>query len=506
MRNTSLFAALFLLVLACHSHAQVSGEVTITADTLSYSEDGTTLEASGSSEVISPDVKIDAPHVIYNIEERRVVADAAFAMKLRTGAILSGESLDYNFKTRTGSTKNVNISYRYAVLSGGIANIDEEKIELKDSSFNTCGLEPPHYHISSATTTLYPEEGWVIGYLGYLWLDGIPLVPVPVYLVDLSAYGMGQRADASGIMSLPEMGSNDEDGFYVLYKVPWIAGKKHSGRLVFLNTAKGGFGGGVEGNYIFDDCNNTNYRIYYDPRYNTYGGVTHTYSFGPPIGGRSLYLYNFFRIKQRLMFDLTTNVSYKERINFQQVSQLPVVKLTLNDVPVFFNHFNVGGSVSYGYITEETTGAGDTVGTLNGRGYFNIPTDLGRLSAGLGYNQSWYGLTRYWSRLTQNLGISRELGAGFDAYLGHMHYMNFEGLSPFAYEQYLTTPSDEFYSGLGYNFGQHRLSVDYSWYVPSWDEREFIYTLSLGFHCYAVEIKYNTAMQQVTFGVSLITR
>ena len=533
MRKSFLFAPLIFLIFAHFSFAQVNGdvaitaetpsygekvisvessgssgtgEVVITADTLSYSEDGTSVEASGSVEVVSPDVDIQADHVVYYIDNKQVMADKGFFMQIKKGAQLSGDYLDYGFKTKSGLTKNVKIAYRYAVFTGDFAFIDEEKIELKNSSFNTCGLEPPHYHLSSYTTTLYPDEGWVLGYFGYLWVGAVPVVPVPVYLYDLSSYGSGQKADATGVMSVPEMGSNDEDGFYARYKIPWIASRKLNGRVVLLNTAKGGFGGGVEGNYTSNDYNDTNFRVYYDPRYNTYGGITHDYRFGPEIGQNDVSLYSFFRVKQRLMYTLTTNVSYKERINFQRVSMLPNLTLKVNDFPALYNNFNVGGSVSYGYITEETTGVGDTTGNIQTHGYFSIPTDLGRVNLGLEQNQSWYGLTGFWSRLVQHLGLSRDLGGGFDGYLGHMHYVNFEGGSPFQYEVWLTSPSDEFYSGLGYNFGPHRLSVDYSYYVPDWEPKELIYTLSLGFHCYSLEIKYNTSMQQLMFGVSLITR
>ncbi len=484
----------------------MNGDVVITADTLSYSEDGTSMEASGSVEVVSPDIEISAGHVIYYIENKQVMADKNFVMRIKKGAKLSGEYLDYSFKTKTGLTKNVKIAYKYAVLSGDFAFIDEEKIELKNSSFNMCGLEPPHYHVSSYTTTLYPDEGWVLGYLGYLWVGGVPVLPVPVYLYDLSAYGMGQKSDATSVMSVPQMGSNDEDGFYVRYKVPWIANRKLNGRVVLLNTAKGGLGGGLEGDYLADDYNDTSFRIYYDPRYNGFGGITHSYRFGPETGQDVAPLYSFFKIKKNLMFTLTTNISYNEEINFQRVSMLPDFTLQLNDVPAFFKYFNVGGSVSYGYITEETTGTGDSTGNIQTRGYFNIPTDFGRLYAGLEQNQSWYGSTGYWSRLIQHLNFSHDFGSGIDGYVGQMHYINFVGGSPFQYEAYLTTPSDEFYSGLGYNFGPNRISVDYSYYVPDWEPKELIYTLSLGFHCYSIDIKYNTAMQQLMFGVSLITR
>ncbi|MFH1709838.1 MAG: hypothetical protein ABH860_02055 [bacterium] len=478
----------------------------ITADTLSYSEDGSSIEAFGTVKVTSSDVKINADHVVYMIEDKQVIADNGFTMQAQKGARLSGEYLDYSFKTKKGLTRDVRIAYRYSVMTGKFAYLDEEKIELKDSSFNTCGREPPHYHVASYTTTLYPEEGWVLGYYGYLWVDGIPVVPVPVYMYDLSVYGIGQKTAASGVMAVPEMGSNDDDGFYVLYKLPWVASKKHNGRLVFLNTAKGGFGGGVEGNYIIDDYNDTNYRINYDPRYNTFGGVAHRYRFGSEIGRKDVASYTFFRVKQQLLFELITNVSYNERVNYERVSQLPNLTLRLNDVQTPINNFYMGGEVSYGYITEETSGTGDTTGNLQTKGYFDIPTGIGKLYAGLGYNQSWYGLTGYWSRLKQNLTLSRDFNNGFDSYIGHMHYINFDGVSPFRYELYLVSPSDEFSFGLGYNFGPHRVSFDYSYYVPDWDPREFVYALSLGFHCYTVDISYNTAMEQLTFGVGIIAR
>ncbi|MCX5727219.1 MAG: hypothetical protein NT030_08715, partial [Candidatus Saganbacteria bacterium] len=130
----------------------------------------------------------------------------------------------------------------------------------------------------------------------------------------------------------------------------------------------------------------------------------------------------------------------------------------------------------------------------------------GELNIGLGYNQSWYGFMSKWTRLTHNIVLSRDFQNGYDGYIGHMHYILFDGDSIFRYESYKVIPSDEFSFGLGYNFGPHRIGFDYSYFVPDWDQKEFIYTLTLGFHCYSVDIKYNTAMQQLMFGVNLITR
>ncbi len=93
-----------------------------------------------------------------------------------------------------------------------------------------------------------------------------------------------------------------------------------------------------------------------------------------------------------------------------------------------------------------------------------------------------------------------------DVYVRHLHYLDYSGGSPFNYELWLTAPSDEFGVGLGYNFGWNRFTVDYSYYVPNWDVRDLAYGLSIGFHCYTVDLKYSVAMQALTFGVSLINR
>lgn len=504
MRKSALFAA-FILLFVDLSFAEVIDDLLIKADSMSYSEDGSTIEASGSVEATSKDIDLKASNILYDIGTKEISASNGFEMKLRSGFTIKGDYLDYHLRSKYGDAKNVSISRSNSVITGNTAYVDEEKVELKDATFSTCGLTPPHYHVSSWTTTLYPEDGWVIGYFGFLWVGGVPLVPVPVYVYDLSSYGLGKKSDAKNVISVPEFGNNDEDGNYVLYKVPWIASKKLNGRLVFFSTEKGGLGGGVEGNYFANESNDLNFRLSHDKRYDYYGGLTHTYYFGPTIGNEKQNLYSFFRIKEQLLFELSTTISRKERINYERVSMLPNVTLSMNDVPAFLNNLYFGGDLSYGYITEESSGAGDDRGRVNTRAYFNIPLEnIGWLNAGVGYNQTWYGFTGSWTRLSQNLRLSRNIGPGLNSYVSHLHYINYTGNSPFRYERYYNLPSDEFGVGLSYNFGIHRLSVDYSYYVPDWEQKDLDYGLSIGFHCFSIDFKYRATRKEFMIGASLL--
>ena len=506
MRKSVLLAALIFL-LTNISYAEVIEDLTINADSISYSEDGYSLEAAGSVEAISGGTKIAASHITCNLRTKDIIADKSFQMMLKGEFNLSGEYLDYNFKTKKGSTRNVKIVHRTSVITGNFAYVDEEKVELKGASFNTCGLEPPHYQVSSFTTTLYLGEGWLIGYLGYLWIDGVPAVPVPAYIFNLSAYGVGRRAETKDVMSVPEIGSNDQDGVFIIYKVPWIASRKLNGKLVLFNTEKGGLGGGLEGNYEADESNDVYFRAYHDQRYNYYGGITHKYYFGPKLEQAQKYLYTLFRIKEQLMFELVTNVSYNERINYERVSTLPDVTLRMNDVPAFFGNFKIGGEVSFGRITEESSGVGDDRGNIKTSGYFDISIpEIGLLYAGIGYNQSWYGLTSSWTRLSQNIRLSRDLPAGINSYISHLHHILYDGNSPFRYEMYFTLPSDELGFGLGYNFDVHRVSLDYNYYVPDWEPKDLDYGLSIGLHCYNIDLKYRTTRKEFLVGISLVSR
>jgi hypothetical protein len=484
-----------------------SRDLIIQADKLSYSEDGRTIDAYGSVDAVSPDLNIKAKHIIYDIKNKDIAADDGFEMKFMNGLDISGEALQYNSLTKNGSAENINILYKRSTFSGERAIMDDEKIQLSGASFNTCGLNPPHYKITSNTTTLYTEDGWVIGYFGFLWINEVPLVPVPVYLYDLSVQGTGSgRNSIKDVMPIPEFGSNDEDGSFVSYNIPWIANKKLNGKLNLLYSQKGQMSEGIDGNYEINDYNDLNFRAFYDGRYNTFGGITQTHYFGPRIGKVEQSIYNFFKIKEKVQFELSTDISKYERINYERVSKLPNLTIRSNDVPAIYDNFSVGGEASYGYITEETTGRGDTRGNISGHGYFNFPTLLGNARVGGGTNQTWYGITSNWTKVYDNLRFSQDYDNGLDTYISNTHYLYYEGDSIFNYEMYHTAPSDEIGVGLGYNFGVHRISVNYSYFVPDWEPIELDYGLTIGFHCYNVDIHYRATRGELVFGISLIAQ
>jgi hypothetical protein len=499
------FSIILISSVASLSYSQAISDLTVSADAISYSDDGTTLEASGSVDAVSGTTLIKTNDFTYNINTKDITAHKGFKMTMLGGLTLEGDSLDYNVQSKNGLTKNVKIELRSSVITGKAASIDEEKIELKDASFTTCDLPDPHYHMTSMTTTVYPDDGWVIGYFGFLWLGHYPILPVPVYMYDLSSLsGSGQSKAVRDVLSMPEVGSNDIDGSYILYTVPWIANRKLNGKVHLMYTEKGGLAEGVDGNYATSDWNEVNARVYYDPRYSYYGGITDTYDFGPSIGQKKQLLYNFLKVQDSLLCELETDMSYKERINYERVSMLPNVTLRFNEAPAFVGNFKVGGEISYGNVSEESSGASFDRGILKTNGTFTFPTDIGRLSLGVRYNQSWYGFDQNWTRLANTTELDRDFGGGVNGYVSHLHYVYYTGNSPFNYEKYFLLPSDEFGFGLGYNFLSSRLTLDVSYYVPDWDPQDIDYGVTINMHCLSLDLKYRAMRQEFVFGVGLV--
>jgi hypothetical protein len=495
-----------LLVLICASQAFSENieDLTVTADKISYSEDGMSLEAVGSVDARTNVLSIKASTLDYDIAQKSIHASNGFTMTDNSGLTFEGDALNYDLNTKSGSTKSISLKYKRAILTGEDAVFDDEKIELTNSSFNTCGLEHPHYHVTSKTTTLYPEQGWVLGYWGFLWIEEVPVLPVPVFLYDLSVQGKEGKSVLKDVMPMPVAGKNDEDGYYETYSIPWIANKKLNGRVHIFNTEYGGLGGGVDGNYIANENNDLYFRVYNDHRYNYYGGLTHRYYFGPSLGAQKTALFNFFNFRNQLLFELDTEITKKERINYEMVSKLPELTLLMNEVPAFWDNFRIGGQVSYGHITEESTGTGSDKGGFETRGYFDIPTDIGFLKVGVDYKQYWYGFGSSWTRLNTDIKLSRSFDNGFDGYLRHLHYINYTGQSPFTYEMYYEIPSDEIGTGLGYNFGPHRFTIDAVYYVPDNVPKDIDYGFSIGMHCYTIDMKYRGIRQEFSIGASLI--
>ncbi len=495
LKRAVIISLFFLLGIA-----SAEEDLIINADNVEYDKEKELIEASGNVVATYKDLRIDAAHIIYLTTERRILAPKAFTLVVEDQWI-AGETLDYGIDTRRGSAKNVDMIFRGLYLKGRSIELDPEEISLDGASFTSCDADLPHYHISASALTLYPKNRWLAAYWGWFYLGPVPILPVPTYIYDLSP----ERRNTAPI---PEIGSNDDDGTYVIERLAWHTSRQVYGRVNLTYASKKGPGGGVEGNYIANEWNSCNARIHTSQVDGWWGGLTYLRSFGDEVGrrGSDEFLYSLFNVPRNKKMEFELTLSSRERINFFRVSFLPDVALRVNE-DYLFDNLKYSGELRGGRVLEESTTleASRTALTCGLSYDFPISSSLS-LIEGLDFVGKWYSEGSIWQKLTGHLGLRKRWSEFFESGLGYKPLLLHEGMSPFNFEKYRFRPSDEIYANSYFDVYGSRLGASVEYYVPSWDAKDIDYFVSTRLHCFDLTFTYRALRNEVQLGIGLVTQ
>ncbi|MBU0686666.1 MAG: hypothetical protein KKB81_02250 [Candidatus Margulisbacteria bacterium] len=498
-----LFGLIFLFVIFVFSLVIPSfaseEDLEINAHSVSYDKKNHIMSASGSVEAKYKGITIYADELQYNTESKKVNADKNFKL-VKDNMWIKGNDLEYNVADDTGNASQVKVDFEGVYVSGAKINIEQNKVTLEDANFDSCGLDQAHYHISAREVVIYPDIDWVICYWGFFWLDQVPLVPIPAYLYDLNAEERAQR----NVPPFPEVGSNDDDGFFIHERIAWHATKDWNGRITLSYYEKKGLGGGLEGNYRLDDTKNGNLRLFWNAVDNWWGGITHHYYFGEKFAETTDGFNGIFVLPKGHPFDFMAEVTYREKINYEKVSYYP--KLELSSQKLYWSDDRVSWdfSVAGGAVTEESSGVGVAFANFALGAYYDIPLDgIGTLVPSVNFNHHLYGNGNSWVRATQGLEYKKAFGDVFGFSLGYQHYLYNIGVSPFNFENYMFIPSDEINTRWMLQFWDHEIAVHTDNYLPNFDPKDIDYILSLGLHCYDIILTYRVMRHEFNFGFGL---
>ena len=452
----------------------------IDADNIDYDKEKGFIEAYGSVEATYGDLKVNTPHLFYFISERTISSEGGFLLH-RDDQTIDGQSLSYNIDNKSGSAKDVNVSFKGLYLKGKSVRLGSEEITVLDSSFSTCDRSSPHYHITASDMTLYPKSNLLFAYWGWFYLGVLPIVPVPTYVYDLGPEGKRQN-----MAPIPEIGSNDVDGGYVIEKLGWHSSSQVYGNVSLTYASKKGFGGGIESNYIADDENRYNARIGKWGTDGYFGGAAYTKLFGGDREMRG-----------------TLNISSRERINYERVSLLPEVSLELNRDTIL-GHLKYSGGVKWAKVLEESTTLEVYRSCFFANLSYSLPADyLGVFTFGGDFDYKWYGDSSKWLKIIGTVDLSKKWNDLLSSSVGARHFVLNDGNSPFNFEMYRFRPSDDVYIFPSLDLGWGRFGVNTQYYVPSWDLKDVDYSLTARYHCFDFTVIYRALRDEVRFGISL---
>lgn len=491
----------FLILQSFASYAQEK-DLIINAENISYEKEMNLIEATGNVKATYIDLEVVAPHLIYNTKEREIYADRGFTL-FRNGQRIDGKVIHYGIDTKIGSAEGINMSFQGVYLKGSYIKLKPKEIYLYDASFTSCDLPKPHYHLSGRDLHLYPEIGWVVAYWGFFWLHGIPTLPVPTYIY---IFGPGKRR--RNIAPVPEIGSNDEDGGYIHERIDWHRGKDLYGKVTLSYASKKGIGGGVDGNYILNDQNEINARVYTLGKDGLWGGITYIYSFGPEVSGTEELIPSFVSGIRLRKYELEMNISARERINYERIYLLPEITFRSNKDKLFHPSLMYSFEISTAAVSEESTGA--NTGKSAFKSTLSHALDLGflgKLHSGIDLYYRWYGLQPLkWLQILEKFDLKKQWNPIIQTGIGYSHFIMNDGNSPFVFEMYRFSPLDEVRGNIFFTFGETGFGINTFYDYPSWEPKDIDYVLSIGVHCYDIIITYRALRKEFALGMSLFTQ
>lgn len=251
-RQNFLSAAAVLLLLAASSHAEApdGGDipVTIKAERLKFSQETGKVYASGSVEASFEGAVLMSDSLEIDVNESLATAEGSVIIR-RGEYEAGGSAMEYHFDTDTAFVRN----FRARVLPAGAkGEVFLRVSELKDSDeiktgsqggATTCDLDHPHHEIL-ANSFYYKPNDKLVAYSATVYLNGVPVMWLPVYIYDLA------RRRVSLLM--PVFGSNNVEGDFVKTELSYFADDSAWGSMYFDFMSKKGTGYGIDHKYILD--------------------------------------------------------------------------------------------------------------------------------------------------------------------------------------------------------------------------------------------------------------
>jgi len=476
--------------------AQLKG-LNINAENISFEKEKGKIEAQGSAEVTYQGLFLRGQHLIYYTSAETFHADSGFRF-FYEGITLEGEALDYTLVSKEGQASKIYFSYKGMYLGGEKASFNPDHFILRNAYFTTCDQAPPHYRVTALEINLYPKFGWLVAYWGFFWLGNFPLVPLPTYIYDFRAEQRGHE----NLPPYPEIGSNSEDGNYLIESLTWHLKRELSGTYSLGWAANKGLLLGLKANYLLDDHQDGDFRLAWNPINKLVGGLTHSLHFGEESASvesfvkllPSFHLYHY---------QLDTTFSYHERINYQRVSYYPKLEWQSKENELWAGKAKMNFSLLAAMVAEE-----NNIKLAEGGGKIKLTgqakeTSLGEFVPALTLDGLFYANGQKWLKPSFEMGLKKSLTPDLALRFNYLHYFFVEGQSPFLFENYRFSPSDQLLAELYLKHGDASGQISASYFLDNWTPEDIDYTLFFKLHCYNLSISYRSLRNEFTMGFSL---
>ncbi|MEW6201348.1 MAG: hypothetical protein AB1546_05190, partial [bacterium] len=309
LRVFLFFLYTFLFICICHSVFPAAAEeeelIHIhSADYLKHIKDPQITILEGSVKLEYKGTVIIADRAQIDEKGKTVVANSRVVLRDEKNEI-TGDYLFYNYDSEyfelnspSGFTTSPKVEGK-VYYWGKNAKGTREKIKIYGGEITTCGPYcSQEYHAKAKEITVFPENK-VIARSAYFYIGTVAVLYMPIYVVSL------KEEQVQHI----EYGFNEQDGFFVKTKYPYMAKELITGYLLMNYMTERGTGIGTEHKYTSQRLGGTGEQLFLHNN--------------DKLTGRSE---NTFRLIQ----NFTQGKSTKGTFNFNRVSSLSRLGITTN--------------------------------------------------------------------------------------------------------------------------------------------------------------------------------
>ena len=197
-------------------------KIDITADSLSFGDGGTQIEAKGNVQIKRQPMTLKADEVRINRETNEMEAKGQVSLDDPNWKVKSAESMQFNLETETGELQKgeLFIEQNHVTISGQkLQKFGGQTYHIDQGFFTTCMCEsgPTEWRISADEVDLTLEGTGIIRH-GYFYIYDVPVLYIPYGFIPL------QTERQTGFL-FPEFGQSNTDGFRYQQPFFWAISK-----------------------------------------------------------------------------------------------------------------------------------------------------------------------------------------------------------------------------------------------------------------------------------------
>lgn len=170
-----LVLVLFALLIVGIPTMAADQEITIDAADMEYDLEAKAVVATGNVTLRSADLEVRSEKMVY-YDTGWIEAEGQAYIKTATGEY-QGESLRYHIPSQTGEIKKVKGKNESLYIRGSSFQTSPSEKTMTNGVVTRCELEKPCYHLRAGRVRLV--NGRVIIMWGWLYLKGVPVLPIP---------------------------------------------------------------------------------------------------------------------------------------------------------------------------------------------------------------------------------------------------------------------------------------------------------------------------------------